>query len=407
MSEINLIGGFYLSKTRPWSAQDVVNWVPVKSLSGGTRSPYKLRGLPGLRQVDPPIIVNDTLTISGDAPDSAASTAYSFAYTITGGLPPYTVSLLSGSLPPGLSLSSSGVISGTTGATLAAYPFTIRAEDAVGNVRTLPDTITIVSAVNPVALSIWNKLVEWYSNETGGASIVGRKNGIAQTYRTQGAGPHSVTLVSSPVGNAIQLSSASRTNCNGYSSGPNIGTSYSYNDPLSIWAILRITAAPSYACTFSLFRLDRPSSGNASQACVIGGAVTTSGDLSTWQGVDFSSSLEPITPAQPALNTWASFYAANVYNGATRKNEAAVNGSAIQAGTSTYGASSSVGTGQLTLSGGMVSNQTLFLDGTPPEVQLSEQAFFNARLTQPEVDYLHNGGTFRTFTQLKSDAGIP
>ncbi len=46
--EINLIGGFYKSKTLPWSAQDVVNWVPVKSAAGGTRSPYKLRGLPGL-----------------------------------------------------------------------------------------------------------------------------------------------------------------------------------------------------------------------------------------------------------------------------------------------------------------------------------------------------------------------
>lgn len=49
MKDINLIGGFYKSKTLPWSAQDVVNWAPVPSRSGGTRSPLKLRGLPGLR----------------------------------------------------------------------------------------------------------------------------------------------------------------------------------------------------------------------------------------------------------------------------------------------------------------------------------------------------------------------
>ena len=49
MKEINLIGGFYLSKSRPWSSQDVVNWIPVKSVVGGTRSPMKLRGVPGLR----------------------------------------------------------------------------------------------------------------------------------------------------------------------------------------------------------------------------------------------------------------------------------------------------------------------------------------------------------------------
>lgn len=49
MKEINLIGGFYLSKSRPWASQDVVNWIPVKSVVGGTRSPMKLRGVPGLR----------------------------------------------------------------------------------------------------------------------------------------------------------------------------------------------------------------------------------------------------------------------------------------------------------------------------------------------------------------------
>jgi hypothetical protein len=61
----------------------------------------------------------------------------------------------------------------------------------------------------------------------------------------------------------------------------------------------------------------------------------------------------------------------------------------------------------LTLSGGMFFSQSLFGEGTTPQVQLAEQAFFSSRLTQDEVNYLHNGGTFRTFTQLKADAGIP
>lgn len=48
MSEINLIGGFYQAKSLPFSAQDAVNWLPVPSKVEGSRSPIKLRGLPGL-----------------------------------------------------------------------------------------------------------------------------------------------------------------------------------------------------------------------------------------------------------------------------------------------------------------------------------------------------------------------
>jgi hypothetical protein len=49
--EINLIGGFYKDSSLPWSAQDTVNWLPVPASEGGTRSPMKLRGAPGLRSL--------------------------------------------------------------------------------------------------------------------------------------------------------------------------------------------------------------------------------------------------------------------------------------------------------------------------------------------------------------------
>lgn len=50
--EINLLGGYYKDSALPWSAQDTVNWLPVASDAGGTRSPMKLRGAPGLRTLD-------------------------------------------------------------------------------------------------------------------------------------------------------------------------------------------------------------------------------------------------------------------------------------------------------------------------------------------------------------------
>jgi hypothetical protein len=82
-------------------------------------------------------------SITGAAPDSPISTAYSYAYTVTGSATPLVVTLLSGSLPPGLSLSTAGVLSGTTGGSSGAYSFTLRVTDANGLFDDLNDAVVI------------------------------------------------------------------------------------------------------------------------------------------------------------------------------------------------------------------------------------------------------------------------
>lgn len=52
-------------------------------------------------------------------PPGFVGVPYSFGLSVYGGTPPYTFSLNSGSFPPGLTMSSSGVISGTP--TTAGY----------------------------------------------------------------------------------------------------------------------------------------------------------------------------------------------------------------------------------------------------------------------------------------------
>lgn len=107
--EINLLGGFYKDASLPWSSQDTVNWLPVPAQAEGTRSPMKLRGAPGLRALNEDV---DTVVISGDAPNTTCGAAYSFAYSVEGGTPPYSWSVQSGQLPSGLTFSA-GTISGT------------------------------------------------------------------------------------------------------------------------------------------------------------------------------------------------------------------------------------------------------------------------------------------------------
>lgn len=69
----------------------------------------------------------DIMTTS--LPNAAVGEFYTTTLTATGGLPPYTWSVSSGSLPPGLSLSSSGVISGTP-TTAGTFNFTIQVTDS-------------------------------------------------------------------------------------------------------------------------------------------------------------------------------------------------------------------------------------------------------------------------------------
>ncbi|WP_176887852.1 putative Ig domain-containing protein [Acidovorax sp. JMULE5] len=64
-------------------------------------------------------------------PDASAYSAYNQSITAAGGLTPHTYAVTAGSLPPGLTLSTAGVLSGTAGAP-GTYNFTVTATDASG-----------------------------------------------------------------------------------------------------------------------------------------------------------------------------------------------------------------------------------------------------------------------------------
>lgn len=81
-------------------------------------------------------ITNDTL------PNGVLSTAYNVTLTPTGGIAPYSFTLTSGTLPPGLALSPTGVLSGTPN-TAGTYPVLIGVSDANGAQFQKPFTILV------------------------------------------------------------------------------------------------------------------------------------------------------------------------------------------------------------------------------------------------------------------------
>ncbi|MBK8092606.1 MAG: putative Ig domain-containing protein [Verrucomicrobiaceae bacterium] len=95
-----------------------------------------------------PVVVQcPDITILNSSPlaDGVKGSAYSdLQLNASGGSTPYQWSLIGGQLPAGLSLSTSGLISGTVTAQAGAYDFTVRVTDAVNCSATKPLRINVV-----------------------------------------------------------------------------------------------------------------------------------------------------------------------------------------------------------------------------------------------------------------------
>ena len=81
-------------------------------------------------------------------PSAAVGGAYSDTLTATGGTAPYTWSVNAGTLPPGITLSAAGVLSGTP-TTTGSYPFTVNVTDANKGVATASITLVVTAAADP------------------------------------------------------------------------------------------------------------------------------------------------------------------------------------------------------------------------------------------------------------------
>jgi hypothetical protein len=85
-------------------------------------------------------------TITGTAPDGLVAIAYSgYTYTIGGGTGALRVTLRSGALPTGLTISSAGVVSMGEITAIGSFTYTLRVTDENGLYAELTDTIEVAS----------------------------------------------------------------------------------------------------------------------------------------------------------------------------------------------------------------------------------------------------------------------
>src|SRR5438552_1165340 len=85
---------------------------------------------------------------SSQLPGGTAGSAYSATLSASGGTSPYSWSVSSGTLPTGLSLSSSGTLSGTP-TVAGAFPFTVAVKDAASGSASANLSINVVTAAAP------------------------------------------------------------------------------------------------------------------------------------------------------------------------------------------------------------------------------------------------------------------
>lgn len=93
-----------------------------------------------------------TMTTGGALTGGSAGTAYSNTLTQTGALGAPNFAVTAGALPPGLTLSASGTISGTPTAT-GTFNFTATVNDASGCSGSQSYSITVVCPPNPISFS--------------------------------------------------------------------------------------------------------------------------------------------------------------------------------------------------------------------------------------------------------------
>jgi hypothetical protein len=142
------------------------------------------------------VVINPTIAITTTSlPNWTAAFAYNKTIATTGGTAPITFVTTGGTLPPGVSLSSSGVLSGTP-TTAGSYSFDVKATEKAGTSSTQSYTVVIQPAVAIVTTA----LPTWTAGLAFSQTIVASGGtGTLTLSKTAGTLPAGLTLSSGGV----------------------------------------------------------------------------------------------------------------------------------------------------------------------------------------------------------------
>jgi uncharacterized protein (TIGR03437 family) len=160
----NIVSGAVVSFTSPTGATLTVTPSQVEAARIAATIPSALLSTAGSARIaiqngadalsnQLPFTIRPSVSVTTHAlNDAAVGAPYADSLAAAGGVEPYTWSLFSGALPPGLALSSSGTISGNP-ATAGPSAFSVQVTDASGAIATASGSI----AVKPAGLSIMTR----------------------------------------------------------------------------------------------------------------------------------------------------------------------------------------------------------------------------------------------------------
>ena len=166
---------------------------------------------------DPQFVVVAPFTVNGLAiPAFVADGSYSYHLAAVGGNPPYTWTMVSGSLPQGLNLTSDGVISGTP-TQLGKYTFAVKVVDTNGVSADATYTLTIVESgfvVVPTGGSSGSSSSTQGTNPTFGITTSALSMGVIgrqfsdRLQTADGTGPYTWSVISGSLPTGLTLDAA-------------------------------------------------------------------------------------------------------------------------------------------------------------------------------------------------------
>jgi hypothetical protein len=296
-------------------------------------------------------------------PTAFLSQAYSASITTFGGIAPVGFALSSGSLPPGLTMDSSGLISGTPN-TIGTFTFTLTATDGAASVAQQTFTLQVVTLVaTPPGI------ISWWKAENNAQDAIGTNHGTAMNGATYAAGK---------VGQSFLFDGV-----NDYISVPDAASLQPASLTLEAWVMFNSTSGPIIA---------RALGSGVSDSYVL---WLQNGDLNGTVCDATQQCAVLSTPFSPVMGEW--YHVAFTFDGVNKEQALYINGARL----ATNQSNRAIGyDNHPVLIGGDIDN------GSPSFLlagRIDEAAIYNRALSPAEVAGVYNAGEAgkRPLTELE------